>query len=502
MARRAAFRRAARATSFSKGSQVTASQRARPPRPSGTGTSSGSVEPAADGRSRPDGGDSILLDALLDGMDAALCAFDESGTVTHWNREAERLLGWSATDAVGRRGLTGWALRPEDAEDVESRLSAVMTARGRQVQEFALLAKDGRRVLVRAQSSAVRGADGQPIGYYCAFSSVHTQLDLERSIALSEALLEDAPWGVLLVDADLRPAVVNDHAARALGTARAALLGRPLGGLLQEGAEELESAIHHVLAGGEPPASAELWVTLRSGAGADRPATDQEQRRPARRCWRSGFLRLASPMAEEPVPLGVAWVFQDVTEETRAERESARLRFRATQLHRAARAASECEDPAEAATAYLDFALVGFADHALVDLTYPPQGENGRLVRAVAAPAGATDLGPPVAAGGMPVAYPDGHPALRAVERCASVRASGAGPSGPTAPRWAAEHKWPEGTFHALCAVLRSRGRTLGVLSFLRGTSRRPFDRTDAMHAEDVAVRIATVIDLAQQRPM
>ncbi|NEE34519.1 diguanylate cyclase, partial [Streptomyces sp. SID7982] len=36
----------------------------------------------------PDG--SRLLAALLDGMDAALCAFDAAGTVTHWNREAER----------------------------------------------------------------------------------------------------------------------------------------------------------------------------------------------------------------------------------------------------------------------------------------------------------------------------------------------------------------------------------------------------------------------------
>ncbi|CAM5668462.1 diguanylate cyclase [Streptomyces badius] len=45
---------------------------------------------------------SELLAALLDGMDAALCAFDAAGTVTHWNREAERVLGWSAEEAVGR----------------------------------------------------------------------------------------------------------------------------------------------------------------------------------------------------------------------------------------------------------------------------------------------------------------------------------------------------------------------------------------------------------------
>jgi hypothetical protein len=49
---------------------------------------------------------------------------------------------------------------------------------------------------------------------------------------------------------------------------------------------------------------------------------------------------------------------------------------------------------------------------------------------------------------------------------------------------------------HALCAVLRSRGRTLGVVTFLRGPGRSQFERADATYAEDVAVRIAMALDL------
>lgn len=138
---------------------------------------------------------SELLAALLDGMDAALCAFDAGGTVTHWNREAERILGWSAAEAVGKPGFAGWAVRRADAGEVQGRLMAVMGGPGRQVHEFALLRKDGGRVLVRTQSAGVRGADGKPAGVYCAFSEVHAQIDLERAIALSEALFEDASWG-------------------------------------------------------------------------------------------------------------------------------------------------------------------------------------------------------------------------------------------------------------------------------------------------------------------
>lgn len=469
------------------GVQVSASRR------SGTtdelGPDEPEPEPERDGPE--DSGGSDLLAALLDGMDAALCAFDADGFVTHWNREAERILGWTAAEAVGRHGFAGWAVREADADEVEGRLLSAMHAPGRQVHEFALLTKDGGRVLVRTQSAAVRGPDGKPAGVYCAFSEVHTQIDLERSIALSEALFEDAAWGVVLVDADLRPAVVNAHAARALGTGRTSALGRPLGELLAQGVEDLEAALTHVLAEGAPPAPAEMWVSVRTAEG--------EQRR----CWRSGFVRLASPLAEEPVPLGVGWLFQDVTEAKQAEQEAAMLRFRANQLHRAGRAASECEDPVEAATVHLDFALAGFADHAVVDRVVGGARADGdvgpvRLVRIAGTPSGAPGPSLLTGAAGLPVRYEEGHPALQCVARAGSVRADAGSVPADRAREWALERQWPGDAVHALCAVLRSRGRTLGVLTFLRGSARSRFERVDATYAEDVAVRIATALDLAQ----
>ncbi|MEV6249341.1 PAS domain-containing protein [Streptomyces sp. NPDC051742] len=420
-----------------------------------------------------------LLAALLDGMDAALCAFDADGTVTHWNREAERILGWSAEEAVGRRGFEGWAARSADAEETLRRVMGAMRGPGRQVHELALLRKDGGRVLVRSQAAGVRGADGRPAGVYCAFSEVHVQLDLERSVALSEALFEDASWGVVLVDADLRPAMVNGHAARAFGTGRTALLGRPLGDVVVQGAEELEGALQHVLAEGSPSAPAEVWVTIRTTTGE------------RRRCWRSGFLRLSSPMAEEPVPLGVAWLFQDVTEERLAAREADRLRFRWSQLHRAGAAAAECEDPAEAAAVLLDFALAGFADHALVDRV---AGER-RLTRTLATPAGAPGPASPVVGGGIPLRYGPRHPALQAWDRAGTVRAS----AGRTAEVWAEAHQWPGEAAHAVCVALRSRGRTLGVLTFLRDARRAPFERDDVVFAESVAARVAAALDLGDR---
>ncbi|GLF97298.1 PAS domain-containing protein [Streptomyces yaizuensis] len=433
--------------------------------------------------------DAELLAALLDGMDAALCAVDTDGVVTHWNREAERILGWSAREAVGRRGLGGWAARPADAAETERRLLAALASPGRTVDEFALLRKDGGRVLVRAQSARVPGADGEPAGVYCAFTEVHARMDLERSIALSEALFDDAPWGVVLVDVDLRPTVVNTYAARALGFGRTPPLGRPLGELLVQGVDELEGALHHVLAEGAPRGITEIWVAL-PGPGGE----------PVRRCWRCGFLRLASPLAKQPVPLGVGWLFNDVTEVRELEQEADRQRFRARQLHRAVRAAAEYEDPMEAATAYADFALAGFADQVLIDVVAArpggARGDGPRLVRTAQTPVGAPGPCVRVTGGGdIPVRYPRGHPALQAAERVSSVRASA--PEPVAAGPWPGDRQWPPDMAHALCVPLRLWGRTLGVLTFLRAHPRPAFERADMIHAESMAALLAPALDRA-----
>ena len=432
--------------------------------------------------------DARLLAVLLDGMEVGLAALDRDGVVTHWNREATRLLGWTAGEAVGRDGLAGWALRPADAEAVHLQLTDGHGA-GR-IHEFALTTRDGRRVLVRAQAHPLTAADGGPLGLYFAFSEAGAQVELERSLGLAEAMLDEAPTGVVLVDADLRPAAVGESAARWLDCERTALLGHPLGEVLGDGVQELEAALQHVLATGKPLSGVKLWAALRADPGR-------------RRCWRSEFVRLGSPLGEEPVPLGVAWFFEDITLHEQAEQESTLLRFRASQLRRAGQAAAECEDPMEGAVGYLDFVLAGFADHALLDLAGPEDDppavvSRRELVRAAVSPVGGQDLDTSLEPTGIPVRYSEVHPARRALEQAGTIALSDSG--APPQTDWALLRRWPTGTLHGLCTPLRSRGRTVGVLTFLRGPGRHRFDRADIAYAEDIAARVAAAVDLAHQQ--
>lgn len=98
-----------------------------------------------------------------------------------------------------------------------------------------------------------------------------------------------------------------------------------------------------------------------------------------------------------------------------------------------------------------------------------------------------------VAGGSFPARYGPGHPAFQTLDRIAPVRVS----AGGAGTSWAAERQWPRQVAHALCVALRSRGRTLGVVTFLRTADRPAFEREDAAHAESAAVRVASAVDLA-----
>ena len=129
----------------------------------GPPTSWGPTSPSGTRSGGPDGSD--LLAALLDGMDAALCAFDADGVVTHWNREAERILGWTAAEAVGRHGFAGWAVRQRGRRGGRG-AAAVRHAGARAAGARVRAADQGRRAGARADPvrRGARAPTGSPPG--------------------------------------------------------------------------------------------------------------------------------------------------------------------------------------------------------------------------------------------------------------------------------------------------------------------------------------------------
>jgi PAS domain S-box-containing protein len=102
------------------------------------------------------------LAAIVDSSDDAIVSKTLDGVITSWNRGAEAIFGYTASEAVGRHisFIIPEERRPEE-EGVLARLR-----RGEKVDHFETVrrAKDGRRIDISLTVSPIRAADGRIVG--------------------------------------------------------------------------------------------------------------------------------------------------------------------------------------------------------------------------------------------------------------------------------------------------------------------------------------------------
>lgn len=102
------------------------------------------------------------LAAIVESSDDAILSMDLDGTITSWNRAAERLYGYAAEEIVGR--CFSVLMPPDHLDDfptIRERLR-----RGERIQHYETVrvTKDGRRLDVSLTISPLRNAHGQIIG--------------------------------------------------------------------------------------------------------------------------------------------------------------------------------------------------------------------------------------------------------------------------------------------------------------------------------------------------
>jgi len=118
---------------------------------------------------------------LLDQVHAAVTATDLAGAITHWNRAAERMFGWSTAEAVGRdfRDLLVSTGDEGRANDI---LTAVLAGQNWE-GEFPIQRRNGRRVLSFTTVSPIRGADEAIMGVVSVSVDITDRVRTERLIA-------------------------------------------------------------------------------------------------------------------------------------------------------------------------------------------------------------------------------------------------------------------------------------------------------------------------------
>ncbi|TCR19671.1 SpoIIE family protein phosphatase [Streptomyces sp. BK205] len=416
----------------------------------------------------------------FDVADAAPLLLDAHGIVTGWTRDAERLLDYGASEAVG---MTAAALLTAEDADRVPELAQRCRADGGWAGLLTAVRKGGRpaRLMVRVTSADTDGT----ARWLVLLSELAEAPGWDMSRQVLEQMVTRSPIGIAIVDTDLR-CVWSNPALEQFGSAPAPeRLGLRFGEI-QPGldAEAIEAQMRRVLETGEPIVEYEHVGRVRAAPHRETAHT-------------MSFTRIDDDQGK---PMGVYYTVVDITERHRA-------RQRLALLDRAGEHIGRGLDIRQTAQELADVAVPALADYITVDLLEPVLrgAEPTMQVPLVRAGQQSVNEGVPeaVVAVGEVAAYLPGTPPLRCLVEGTSWREERLD---PLAAEWATDipggrtATFLELGLHSVMVVpIRARGATLGVTTFFRRRRQEPFDEDDLNLAEDLVSRAAVCVDNARR---
>ncbi|MBO0913670.1 SpoIIE family protein phosphatase [Streptomyces laculatispora] len=429
-----------------------------------------------------------VTEKRLDVADAAPVLLNGHATVTSWTPDAERLLGYTASEAVGRTAAD--LLLPEDAARVPELVewcratgawTGLLTARHRDGHPVKLTV----RIVLAAE---VRGQER----WLVLLEDLGRAPGWDMSRGILDRMVSQSPVGIAILDTDLRYVWSNAALSQFGGGAPHERLGKRLAEV-QPGldAEKYEAQMRQVLKTGESIIAYETVGRVRS---APRRET----------AYSMSFTRLEDDNGH---PVGVFYTVEDSTERHRA-------RQRLALLDQAGQHMGRSLDVTQTAQELADVSVPGLADFVSVDLLEsvlrgmePPPGPLNDHDLASLRRAGhqSTKDGVPEAVLGIGAAasYTIGSPPIRCLTSGSSWHEERLDPLAAlwvTVPPPEKKATFLDLGLHSVMIVpIRVRGITLGVATFFRREHKEAFHEADLSLAEDLVARAAVCIDNARR---
>jgi PAS domain S-box-containing protein len=186
----------------------------------------------------------LILDTALDGV----ITLDERGTITSWNKEAERTFGWKQAEILGQ-GLTATIIPPRFREAHERGLQRFMATHEGAVLneriEFTGLRRDGGEIPVEMAITPIRL--GERFIFSAFVRDISARKQAEMGLAHLAAIVESSADSIVGKTLDGRIVSWNQGAERIYGYAAHEVKGRSIGILIPaERAGELPTLLERV----------------------------------------------------------------------------------------------------------------------------------------------------------------------------------------------------------------------------------------------------------------
>ena len=260
----------------------------------------------------------LFAGVLQAASEQAIIGTDPAGRITVFNNGAERLLGWTAQEMIGRTPVDFHYLPEILARAEELGIDPAfevfirnVTPEHADVREWTYVRRDGTHRAVSLALSTMTDHDGHCVGYIGVATDITERKEAEQALAESEErfrlAFDTAPMGMFMFD------VTAEHFGRITrcNQAMADVLGRRTDDLLQMAVTDLDA--HE---SGSEAATLNRLLTLRVGQTFD--AETSFRHADGRPVWGLVSASVVAPRGSEPY--GICLV-EDITARKRVEDE-------------------------------------------------------------------------------------------------------------------------------------------------------------------------------------
>ena len=163
------------------------------------------------------------LAAIIESTDDAILTKDLDGTITSWNKGAERIFGYRPDEVMGQSIRL---LLPPERQEEEASIMVRLKA-GERVDHFetARLAKDGRRLIVSVTISPLKDGWGRIIGASKIVRDITERKQAEAALVKMSRALEESPVTIVITDLAGNIEYVNPAFTKLTGYTREEAIG-------------------------------------------------------------------------------------------------------------------------------------------------------------------------------------------------------------------------------------------------------------------------------------
>ena len=275
---------------------------------------------------------SARLAAIVRNSNDAIIGRTLEGTITFWNAGAERMLGYTAAEAIGRS--VTFTLPPGGATKLEANTEKLLHGEPVAPYESQRMTKDGRMIPVLTSHSPVKDLAGSIIAASTILQDISALKGAERALKASEqrysAIVQSSNDAIVSRAPDGTIQSWNAAAERMFGWSAQEALGKPITIIVPpERSGEMRPLIKRVLAG-ETLGAVESRHCRKDGTRFDTSVSLSAMRNAA------GEIEF------------ISFFYRDITDFKKLQRESQSKAGLANLIEGLARAANEADTPAAA----------------------------------------------------------------------------------------------------------------------------------------------------------